>query len=215
MNCARIPPVIALGATLLTLAVFLSASIEDRPTQPPSFPAAEQISLAVDPSRSTIHWTLGSSLHTVHGTFGIKRGALLLDPDSGKVSGEIVADAASGQSGNGSRDNKMHKEILESARYSEIVFRPDRYEGKLTAQGESSLRLHGILTLHGADHELTVPVQGELTKDHWNGTAKFGVPYIQWGLRSPNNFFLKADPVVSVELELSGDLRASAALSAN
>jgi hypothetical protein len=50
-----------------------------------------------------------------------------------------------------------------------------------------------------------------LTGDHWKGSAKFSVPYIQWGLKSPSTFLLKADPAVDVELELSGTLQKSGA----
>ena len=59
--------------------------------------------------------------------FKLKHGALQLDP-AGKISGEIVVDATSGDSGSGMRDRKMHKEVLESERYPEISFRPDRVE---------------------------------------------------------------------------------------
>jgi hypothetical protein len=37
------------------------------------------------------------------------------------------------------------------------------------------------------------------------------VPYIQWGLKSPNTFLLKADPVVEIELEMSGALQSASA----
>jgi hypothetical protein len=77
--------------------------------------------------------------------------------------------------------------------------------------GTSEVQLHGKFLLHGAEHELTVPVHAELTGDHWKGTAKFIVPYIQWGLKSPNTFLLKAAPVVDVELELSGTLQKTVA----
>ncbi len=38
--------------------------------------AAEQIILSVDPAKSTVHWSVESSLHTVHGTFHVKRGTV-------------------------------------------------------------------------------------------------------------------------------------------
>jgi hypothetical protein len=88
--------------------------------------AAEQIVLSVDPAPSTVHWSLEFSLHTVHGTFHVKREAVCVDPATRKASGEIVVDATSGESGNNGRDRKMHNEILESSPYSEVVFRPDR-----------------------------------------------------------------------------------------
>jgi polyisoprenoid-binding protein YceI len=137
----------------------------------------------------------------------LKRGTLKFDPASGSASGEFVADATSGQTGNDSRDKKMHGEILESGRYGEVIFRPDRVDGKVLARGACSVQLHGTFVLHGGEHELTVPVQAELTGNQWKGTAKFSVPYVQWGLKSPNTFLLKADPAVDVELELSGTLQ--------
>src|SRR5438552_18875149 len=85
-----------------------------------SFAAAQDQGLQLDAARTFVKFTLGDVLHTVHGTFQLKRGELQLQPASGKISGEIVVDAASGQSGSGSRDRKMHKEILESNRFPEI-----------------------------------------------------------------------------------------------
>jgi len=73
------------------------------------------------------------------------------------------------------------------------------------AEGSVSAQIHGIFVLHGTEHQITVPVKAELTPGHWKGTAKFSVPYIAWSLKSPNNFFLKADKVVEVELELAGE----------
>src|ERR1700676_1346519 len=170
-------------------------------------PAATQIVLSVDPAKSTVHWTVESSLHTVHGTFHVKRGTLSVDPATGKTSGEIVVDATSGESGNDGRDRRMHKEILESAQYSEVVFRPDHADGTIVAQGNSSLKLHGIFSLHGADHELSVPAQAMLKADEWRGTAAFEVPYIQWGLKNPSNFLLRVRPFVDVQLDLAGSVR--------
>ena len=64
--------------------------------------------------------------------------------------------------------------------------------------------MHGVLALHGSEHELSVPVTGEIAGDRWHGTGAFKIPYVEWGLKSPSNFFLKADPVVEVEVELAG-----------
>jgi hypothetical protein len=169
--------------------------------------AAEQIVLSVDPAKSTVHWSVESSLHTVHGTFHVKRGTVSVDPATGKASGEIVVDATSGESGNNARDRRMHKEILESNQYSEVVFRPDRADGTIVAQGDSSLKLHGVFSLHGADHELNVPTQTTLREGQWKGTAAFEVPYIEWGLKNPSNFLLKVKPVVDVQLDLAGSVR--------
>ena len=132
--------------------------------------SAKAVSLAVDPAQSKVNYTLDTTMHTVHGTFVLKRGTIRIEPD-GKAGGEIVADATSGQSGDSSRDKKMHKDVLESAKFGEVVFRPDRVDGKFPASGAVSVQMHGVFALHGAEHEITVPVTGEINGDRWNGTA--------------------------------------------
>lgn len=176
--------------------------------QTPATPTSSSgLSLTLDPSQSKVHWTVDSSLHIVHGTFELKSGALHYDPKSGKASGEIVALASSGQSGNGSRDKRMHKEILETATYPEAVFRPAQVDGKVAPSGASDFKLSGILSIHGSDHDLTASVHAEITGDHWHGTGTFQVPYVKWGIKNPSNFLLKVNPVVDVELEMSGNVK--------
>jgi len=196
-----------IGSTLLVvLAVFLSA-IAAPPTMyvVPSGPsAASELSLTVDLGRSQVHWTVESTLHTVHGTFAVKSGALHFDPETGKAGGEIVVLTTSGDSGNRSRDEKMHKLVLESAKYPDATFRPTRVEGKVATSGNSDVQLHGVFLLHGGEHDLTVPVHAELGNGKWNAKAKFEVPYIQWGLKDPSNWLLKVKPAVQVDLELAG-----------
>ena len=195
-----------LVAAPVTLAV-LSALPQHAAPQPP----ASEIVLGIDPAKSNVHWTLGSTVHTVHGSFAFKKGTLQLDTSTGKARGEIIVDAASGNSGDDSRDRKMHREVLESGRYAEVIFRPDRVEGKIPPQGPFTVNAHGLLVLHGSEHELTVPVKAELAGDHWTGSAKFNVPFIDWGLKNPGNFFLKVNHAVEIEAELQGSLQNAAA----
>jgi hypothetical protein len=198
-------------AAVFGLAVLLSASAAHRPPQVPAAAEAPEIVLNVDPAQSSVHYTVGSSLHTVHGTFAVKRGTLRLDPATGKTTGEIVVDAISGQSGNDSRDKKMHKEVLESSHFADIIFRPDRVEGTVLTLGTSSGQLHGVCVLHGSEHELLASVRVELTSGQWKGTATFSVPYNDWGLKNPGNFLLKVDHTVTIEVQMAGSIQSQAA----
>ena len=99
--------------------------------QPAQTPVTHELLLQLDTAQSGTDITLVGNLHTVKGAFLLKRGAIHFDSATGKASGEIAFDATSGKTGNGSRDNKMHKDVVESGRYPEIVFRPDRAEGQL------------------------------------------------------------------------------------
>ena len=183
--------------------VALSALPQHAAPQPP----LNEIVLGIDPAHSKVHWTLESTVHTVHGSFAFKKGNLQLETSTGKASGEIIVDAASGSSGNDGRDRKMHKDVLESGKYAEIIFRPDHVEGKIALQGVFTVQVHGFLVLHGSEHQLSVPVQAEFEGDHWTGSAKFTVPFIDWGLKNPGNFFLRVNHSVEIELELKGSLR--------
>jgi polyisoprenoid-binding protein YceI len=174
--------------------------------------AAQDSAFQLDPAQTSVQFTLGDVLHTVHGTFKLKHGALQLDP-AGKMSGEIVVDATSGDSGSNARDRKMHKEVLESARYPEIAFRPDRIEGALTPQGKSSVMVHGMFSIHGTEREITVPAQVERTADHWTANVHFTIPYAKWGMKNPSNFFLKVNDTVEIDLAASGSTTRSTAHS--
>src|SRR6202140_4429593 len=127
---------------------------------------AQERALQLDPSQTSIKFTLGDVLHTVHGSFQLKRGSLGFEPASGKISGEVVVDAGSGEGGSGMRDQKMNKEVRESNRYPEIIFHPDRIEGAVASQGKFSVRVHGMFSIHGVDHEITVPAEVEMFADH-------------------------------------------------
>lgn len=165
---------------------------------------AQEVVLVLDPSQCKVHFSVDATLHTVHGTFNLKSGTVHYDPESGKASGEIVVYATSGDSGNGTRDARMHKEILETRIYPEAVFRPSQVEGKVARSGASDVKLHGIILLHGQEHEIVVQVHAELAAGRWTGTAKFDVPYVQWGIKDPSNWLLRVKPVVNVEVEMAG-----------
>jgi len=209
MKVAKICLPACIATVVLVFGALVSTNAAHRlpPVLAQAQSSAKTVAFVVDPGQSKVRWTLGSTLHTVHGTFAVKSGSITLDSATGKTSGEIVVDALSGESGNDGRDKKMHKEIIESEKYKVIVFRPDHVEGIVPSQGTVDAQIHGVLSLHGSDHEMTVPFKAAFTAGHWKGTTKFTVPYIAWGLKSPSNFFLKADPSVDVELELAGTIQ--------
>jgi polyisoprenoid-binding protein YceI len=176
--------------------------------------SAQSTAFQLDPAQTSVKFTLGDVLHTVHGTFHLKHGALQLEPATGKISGEIVVDAKSGESGSGMRDRKMHKEVLESERYPEIAFRPDKIEGAVAIQGKSSVKVHGMFNIHGVDHEIAVPAEIEIAPDHWTATVQFTVPYAKWGMKNPSTLFLRVNDSVEIDLVATGSVTKQTAISA-
>jgi polyisoprenoid-binding protein YceI len=157
--------------------------------------------LELNPAKTGIAFTVGSTLHTVHGTFKLKRGSIRFDPETGKAAGEIVIDVPSGASGSGMRDKRMQKEILESQKYPEAVFTPDRMDGHLAVQGQSEVDVHGSLKIHGGDHELTLHFRAEAAGNQYTVSTRFTIPYVQWGMKNPSNILLKVDEKVEMDVK--------------
>ncbi len=188
------------GAPRVSLALALAAA---------SGLAAQQVAVDFDPAQTEIHWTVDSTLHTVHGTFKLKRGAIRIDSATGKAGGEIVIDVASGESGNGSRDRRMQREILETGRFPEAVFTPDRVGARFLPDAATQrVDVHGSFLFHGAPHEMTLPVQVIQQGGKLTASTHFAVPYVEWGLKDPSKFVLKVAPRVDVEVAGVGRVHA-------
>jgi polyisoprenoid-binding protein YceI len=162
---------------------------------------ATPLAITLDPSTTSIRWTLDTTAHTVHGTFKLKNGAFKIDPATGGVNGEIVVDAASGDSGDSARDKHMHSAVLESAQYPTIAFRPTHIDGKIDLAATGSVVVDGILNLHGQDHPMKITVD---LHPHGVGVAlatHFTVPFIAWGLKDPSTFIFRTGKQVTLDVE--------------
>lgn len=167
---------------------------------------AQNVAVHLDPAQTQIHFTLGATLHTVHGAFQLKSGKMTLDDASGMAAGEIIIDATSGNTGNDGRDHKMQQEILESANYPEIVFLPKQIDGRVAWEGSSQERIRGVIRLHGSEHPVTVPVESEIHGGKLKATLHFDIPYVEWGLKDPSSFVLRVDKAVKIEITADGQV---------
>jgi polyisoprenoid-binding protein YceI len=168
-----------------------------------------EYTLQLTPDNTKIQWTLSDVLHTIHGTFELKRGSVKFDPDSGEAAGEVVVDTTSGESGGGARDSRMHNSVLESLKYPEAVFTPDRMEGKLAMPGTSNFKLHGMFRIHGVNHEMTMDVQSEVTLGRITAEITFDVPYVAWGMRNPSTLLLRVGKKVQMAIHTEAALEPS------
>jgi len=172
--------------------------------------AGQQIRVTFDPGQTRIAWTLGATMHSVHGTFRLRSGSVKLDPRSGEASGEIVVDATSGDSGNHDRDADMHNKVLESARYPDIIFLPKRVTGSLAGQGKSDLQVQGAFKIHGAEHDVTLLTAIEKSGDTITAVTSMVVPYQDWGMKNPSKMFLHVDSKVEVSISAIGHVTVDA-----
>lgn len=165
---------------------------------------AQPLLLKLDPASTQINFTLGDILHTVHGTFHLKDASLKLDPETGVAGGSLVVDATSGDSGSDARDSRMRSNVLETGKFPEITFVPDHVEGMMNLQGPSDVALHGMFTIHGSPHEITMPVHTEVSNGQVKAVAKFPVPYVKWGMKNPSTLFLRVSDTVQIEIDAAG-----------
>lgn len=170
---------------------------------------AQHQTLTLNPATSNVKFYLASNHDPTNGTFHVTKGTVDFDRSSPKLSGLIVVDASSGNSNNSSRDKKMTAEVLEAAKFSEVTFAPQTYTGTLAPTGDSTLQVTGIFTLHGTPHPLTVPMQIHIDGSKCTAKTHFTVPYVDWGLKDPSWFVLKAAKEVDLDLTLTGSLSAA------
>jgi polyisoprenoid-binding protein YceI len=165
---------------------------------------AQESTVQLDPAQTKIEFSLDGNFHTVHGKFALKSSTIRFDPSSGKISGAIVVDATSGDSGNSGRDKKMHREILESAKFPEIVFTPTHFTGTVAPEGDSKVEVSGQFRLHGQDHEVKLPIEVKADRENLKMTTHIEIPYVHWGLKNPSNFLLRVKDTVVIEIEATG-----------
>jgi polyisoprenoid-binding protein YceI len=120
--------------------------------------------------------------------------------DSGKASEQVAVDTTSGNSGSDARDSRMHANVLESKKFPEAVFTPDRVDGALSVPGTSTVKVHGTFTIHGTPHEMTMDMQTSGTVDQVRASTTFDIPCVAWGMKDPSNFLLKVNKTVQMTI---------------
>lgn len=173
------------------------------------FAYAQHQTFSVNPDSSQIAFSLAGTGHHVNGTFHVQSGTIDFDRTAQKISGSVVVNAGSGNSGEPSRDKKMNSDVLDVAHFEEVSFAPKSYQGTIAPSGDSTIQVAGVFTLHGTPHDLTVPLQIHIDGTSLTAKTHFTVPYVQWGLKDPSIFVLKVAKEVDIDLNLAGRLSAS------
>jgi polyisoprenoid-binding protein YceI len=164
--------------------------------------AQGEVRIDFDPATTKVEFTLADVLHTVHGTFHLKSGNMYFDPATGVAGGLLVVDTSSGDSGNGTRDRKMKKEILETDRYPDATFTPKRVIGNLAMAGNSQVQVQGVFRMHGQDHEITLDVPAQVSGNQLQMQTAFPIPFVRWGMKDPSTFILRVNK--EVQMSISG-----------
>ena len=162
--------------------------------------------IELEPANSEIDFDLDGFPHQVHGKFKIVSGKVEVDPSSGELSGLVVVDTASGDSGNGLRDAEMRNSILEAQRYPQITFTPSHCQQAVAMLDRFRGPVRGTLALHGIKQEIEIDTEVLLQGDEVKVSGHFVVPYVDWGLKDPSLLFLHVAKQVAINVHTQGHL---------
>ena len=140
----------------------------------------------LDPVHTGIDFTLLGNLHNTKGRFTLKSGIIRVDPETGNATGKIEIDVASEDSEEKLRDDIIRNGVLDVARYPEITFIPQKIQGLRDPQNNLYGQITGLMEVQGSLHEITIQVHGRLLGDQLTAACDFLVPYVEWGVESPN-----------------------------
>lgn len=186
----------------------LSGAQQSAPAKPSAAIPAHNIAIHFDPAATQIHFTVGSLLRNVRGSFQFKGGALAVDPDSTLAQGELLVDATTGHTGSAAEDKKIQSEVLESTRYPSIFFHAEHLRGQLPkGDGASDVIVEGMMNIHGADHPLQMKVHVVRQGNTLTATTRFLVPYVQWGMKEPRGTLMHLSKQAVVDVTAKGTMR--------
>ncbi len=171
--------------------------------------SSPQVHLHLDPAKTAVHFTLKDTVHTVVGTFRMESADITIDPASGLAHGAIRILTNSGDSGNATRDSKMKKQYLETAKFPTASFEPQKVTGfsvANTPQTAQSIQVAGIFTLHGDPHPLTLNFEVKMNGAEANATTQFKIPYVAWGIKDPSIPFIKVEKEVLIDIDARGSI---------
>ena len=167
---------------------------------------AQHQTFTVNPDASDVKMKLNTTHEVVNGTFYVQSGSINVDRTASHISGTVIVAAASGKTGNDSRDKKMNKDILKVDHFATVSFAPKTYKGTIAVSGDSTIQVSGVFTLLGTAHDLTIPIQIHIDDSKATAKGQFVVPYVQWGLKNPSFLIWKAENNVGIDLNLVGQI---------
>jgi polyisoprenoid-binding protein YceI len=171
-----------------------------------SFIYAADRTLLLDPNATKIRFVLEATLHNVEGSARLVEGKIRFDLERGSAGGIVRVDARSATTGIQMRDTTMHAEVLESERFPEVVFIPERLVEGRGEPSKRSLNVEGRIKIHGVEQSLTIPLETTVDQKRVRLQGRFVLPYVKWGMKDASTFLLRVGKTVEVHIDAVGML---------
>jgi polyisoprenoid-binding protein YceI len=155
------------------------------------------------PEKSDLHFELPTTLHLVRGKVPEWTGEVEVDPGQpGVLRARIAIKAVSIVTSSKGRDANMHRKVLESTAFPEIVFQAATYKGDLgeLSPGRSfTTEITGDLTIHGVTLPVQTSIECEILADHAIIVGAVPLHWKDFRLRDMSNLFNKVrDPLTVI-----------------
>lgn len=112
---------------------------------------------------------------------GIGEASLEMEIDARSL---VVLDRKIGEADRAKIARSMHEDVLESAKYPQMLFKSVSVSDLTTgAGGEFRFRLTGDLTLHGVTKRVTIPVSAFLTPGQLRAVGKYTLKQSDFGIK--------------------------------
>lgn len=144
------------------------------------------------------------------GSFRIVTGEIDGDPDHLATTGHVrlLINATTYDSGSDTRERHVLHSVLETAKYSSIIFESTRIEDiQVVAPGAmGSATVVGNLTLHGTTRQLRVPVNLSMSpQGEFGATGEVTFNYTDYGVKVPTLLFIPAGDEVTVSFQIKAE----------
>ena len=100
----------------------------------------------------------------------------------------------------------MHANVLESQRFPEIAFLPERISEVRGNSRQRGATVHGRIKIHGGEHPFAIPVEADVDQSRIRIRARFVLPYVQWGMKDESTFLLRVGKTIAVDIDAVGTL---------
>jgi len=163
--------------------------------------SAETARYRILPDRSKVEYVSGTQLGEFRGATGQVSGEIVFDPAApARAEASIAVNAPGLRSDNAVRDQHLHDKVLDTGRFPAITLTAREFKPAPTANGEKGEGLLvGVLSLHGVERPVSIPIQYTLRNGVLQATARFSITLTDFAVVPPRMLGLTVRNQVAVE----------------
>lgn len=168
-------------------------------------PGRSRIVYRLEEGQGQVRFDAQAFMHEFTGKTSKVQGMIrLADPDRlAEAEACIQVDAASLDTDNGTRDDIMRKDHLETARFPAMEFRLKNVERITHQAGGWEFGARGTLSLHGVTREILLPIRARQEGDSVRLTGDIPLKMTDYRIRIPTFLFFSVEDQLVVSFDVT------------